>query len=134
MRAPGTFLWNELFTSDVQGADSFYSQLLGWQSFNPGGSAPQEPSETGGSPHTIWMMGFNQVGSMRLHPAAGAAPLWLPFITVEDVEDCARHAEKLGGEVVSEPFEVPNAGRFAILKDPQGAIFGIGEPLFADGK
>jgi uncharacterized protein len=134
MRAPGTFLWNELFTSDTQGATSFYSQLLGWQSFTPDGPAPEDPAETGGPPHTIWMMGFNQVGSMRPHPATGAAPLWLPFITVDDVDECAKTAEELGGVVVSEPFDVPNSGRFAILKDPQGAVFGIGHPLQADAR
>ena len=134
MRAPGTFLWNELFTSDTQGAATFYSQLLGWQSFNPDGPAPEAPAETGGPPHTIWMMGFNQVGSMRPHPATGAAPLWLPFITVDDVEASARLAEELGGTVVSEPFNVPNSGRFAILKDPQGAVFGIGQPLLTEGR
>lgn len=134
MTAPGTFLWNELLTSDMQGAASFYSQLLGWQPFTPAGPSPQVPSEAGEPPHTIWMMGFNQVSSMRPHPAAGAVPLWLPFITVDDVEDCARLAEELGGTVVSEPFNVPNSGRFAILKDPQGALFGIGQPLLTEAR
>jgi len=134
MRAPGTFLWNELLTSDTQSAASFYSQLLGWQCFNPDSAAPQAPAEAGGPPHTIWMMGFNQIGSMRPHPVAGAAPLWLPFITVYDVDDCARLAEQLGGAVISEPFDVPNSGRFAILKDPQGAVFGIGQPLLTEGR
>ena len=134
MSAPGTFLWNELFTSDPLGATSFYSQLFGWQSFNPGAPAPDAWGQTGGSPHTIWMMGFNQVGSMRPHPATGAAPLWLPFITVDDVDESARLAGELGGAVVSEPFDVPNSGRFAILKDPQGAVFGIGQPLSIEAR
>jgi uncharacterized protein len=136
MRASGTFLWNELLTGDTEGAVRFYSRLLGWQPFRPDGT------ETGGAeeaatPHTIWMKGFEQVGSMRDYgraTAAGAAPIWLPFITVDDVDRCAAEAERLGGTVISPPFDVPNSGRFAVLKDPQGALFGITAPFESDGR
>jgi predicted enzyme related to lactoylglutathione lyase len=41
-----------------------------------------------------------------------------------------KKATDLGAKVLVEPMDVPTVGRFAILKDPQGAVFGIikGEP------
>ncbi|WP_088346637.1 MULTISPECIES: VOC family protein [Rhodomicrobium] len=138
MRAPGTFLWNELLTNDAEGASAFYSQLFGWQSFNPDGledRAVPEP-EKSGPPHTIWMMGFTQIGSMRGLPEAHQArsPVWMPFITVNDVDESARQARELGGSVLEEPFNVPNTGRFAILLDPQGAVFGVGKPFLSEAR
>ncbi len=130
MREPGTFLWNELFTSDTQGAARFYSQLLGWQPFNP----DTVSAGAAAAPHTVWMMGFNQVGSMRRHVGEGTMPMWLPFIAVEDVDRSAQRAAELGGSVISEPFDVPNSGRFAILRDPQGAIFGVGQPMLSENR
>jgi predicted enzyme related to lactoylglutathione lyase len=138
MRAPGTFLWNELLTNDATAAASFYAQLFGWQSFNPealeDGTIPE--GEKSGPPHTIWMMGFTQVGSMRALPQGHEqrAPVWMPFITVPDVDEAARQAAGLGGQVLEEPFDVPNTGRFAVLTDPQGAIFGIGKPFLSEAR
>jgi predicted enzyme related to lactoylglutathione lyase len=45
-----------------------------------------------------------------------------------DVLDCdatANKAKKLGGEIVMPPTDIPNVGRFAILKDLDGAAFAI---------
>lgn len=124
MTSAGTVLWNELFTADPDGAKQFYSRLFGWQSFMPAGLA-------GAAPETVWMIGFEQVASLRRNAPTGPAPApaWVPFVTVDDVDGCAGQAEMLGATIVAAPFDVPGSGRFAILKDPQGAIFGVSRPL-----
>lgn len=126
----GTVWWNELRTPDEEGAISFYSRLIGWQPFRINGSEAAEAQSQAESPYTVWMMGWNQVGGMMKMSSALSArqAMWFPFIAVDDVDACAQKAVELGGCVLEGPFDVPQAGRFAVLRDPQGASFGIGRP------
>ena len=52
-------------------------------------------------------------------------PNWLPYFAVEDCDASAAKAQALGGGTVVAPTDVPEVGRFAILRDPQGAVFAI---------
>src|SRR5690606_8678603 len=47
------------------------------------------------------------------------------FIGTDDLEAVVRETERLGGAVRTPPTELPNAGRYAVLADPQGAAFGV---------
>ncbi|MDX2265627.1 MAG: VOC family protein [Hyphomicrobiales bacterium] len=131
MTANGSIWWNELHTSDDQGAISFYTQLVGWRIFQLSGMDSLKPATESEPVYTVWMMGWSQAGGMmKLSPELSAKipPSWMPFIAVGDVDACADKAVALGGEIVAAPFDVANSGRFAILRDPQGALFGIGRP------
>jgi predicted enzyme related to lactoylglutathione lyase len=55
----------------------------------------------------------------------GAPPHWLAYISAPDVDATAKHAQELGATTLMEPTSVPGVGRFAILKDPQGAVFAL---------
>ena len=61
----------------------------------------------------------------------GARAGWYGYVSVADVDATAAHATRLGGVVHVPPRDIPNIGRFAVLGDPQGAVFclfhGIGE-------
>ncbi|GHE57716.1 hypothetical protein GCM10017771_80390 [Streptomyces capitiformicae] len=50
---------------------------------------------------------------------------WLPYFAVEDVDDTARIAAEAGGTMLMEPTSVPEGPRIAVLRDPQGAVFGV---------
>lgn len=49
---------------------------------------------------------------------------WLVYFAVEDCDAATERVTELGGEVTMQPTDVP-PGRFAMVKDPQGATFGI---------
>lgn len=119
MSAIGRFVWIELETNDPAGAKKFYSSLVGW------GAAP---SPTGGD-YEMWSMGGNpQGGLMKLPPELekrGVPVHWMGYIGVENVDQTAAKAKELGGSVKHEPTDIPNMGRFAVLADPQGAVFGV---------
>jgi predicted enzyme related to lactoylglutathione lyase len=51
--------------------------------------------------------------------------VWHTYIWVEDADEAAATARRVGGSVVSEPFEVMDAGRTAVLADPEGAVFSV---------
>jgi len=59
---------------------------------------------------------------------AGLPPAWSSYITVESADAAAESAKRLGATVHAPPFEVMEAGRMAVIQDPQGAFFIVWEP------
>ena len=49
----------------------------------------------------------------------------MTIFAVADCDAAAAQAAELGGSVVAEPFDIPTVGRFAVLRDPVGAGFGV---------
>ena len=113
---PGNFSWNELITTDIDKAGSFYTKLFGWEAI----------PHPGGMPYTIYKNGSTYAGGMMQCPDGGKAPsMWLPYITVESTDASVAAAKKIGAEVMVEPKDIPTVGRIAVLKDPAGAVFGM---------
>jgi predicted enzyme related to lactoylglutathione lyase len=56
----------------------------------------------------------------------GAPPNWLAYFASNDVDAHAKKVTDLGGKVLAPPMDIPGSiGRFAIVQDPQGAVFGL---------
>jgi predicted enzyme related to lactoylglutathione lyase len=114
----GRFAWHELHTTDKATALTFYAKLVGWETKE----VPMGPGETYG----LCRLGGKDVAGITTSKAGpGVPPHWLPYIAVEDVDASASRAKELGGGVLSEPMDIPNVGRFAVLTDPQGAVFAL---------
>ncbi len=117
--APGKFVWHDLTTSDVDAAKKFYTALLGW-----------EYTETTvlGRPYSVARLGKKAVAGMHSpNPErTGKTPShWLSYISVADVDSSVNKAKAEGGGVLAGPVEVGSIGRAAVLRDPQGAPFGL---------
>ena len=52
-------------------------------------------------------------------------PNWTTYIGSHDVDATAARAKELGATIFREPTDVPGTGRFAIIQDPTGAVFGV---------
>ena len=117
--AHGAFAWNELVTEDVETAKRFYADTLGW-------SYDSMPMPQGG---TYWLakLGDKMVGGLMT--MEGVPPMWLPYIEVDDVDARAAKAAAKGGEIMRPPFDIPDVGRIAILKDATGAAVGLMTPV-----
>lgn len=114
----GLFSWNELITPDAEAAKKFYAKLFGW------GLEDMPLKDTTYS--VIKAKGHDIGGIMNIPPEAAATPArWLPYVTVDEVEATVRQADKLGAQVVLPPTDIPEVGRFAILKDPYMAEFAV---------
>jgi hypothetical protein len=61
-------------------------------------------------------------------PDESTPPFWQPYVAVEDPDATTAKAKELGGAALMEPMDVPKVGRLAVLRDPQGATFGIIRP------
>jgi predicted enzyme related to lactoylglutathione lyase len=119
---PGCLTWNELGTTDPDAAAGFYTELFGWGT---------ETMEGPGGAHTILKVGERSNGGIREQSSdernAGMPPNWLPYIAVESADAAVAKAEELGGGVLMRPMDLPNQGRIAALRDPQGAAFAAAE-------
>jgi len=64
-------------------------------------------------------------GMVKLDEAsAGVRPHWMVYFAVEDCDATARLAVGNAGKIIVPPTDIP-PGRFAILSDPQGAVFAV---------
>jgi predicted enzyme related to lactoylglutathione lyase len=105
----------ELLTRDPTRAEHFYTTVFGW-TVRPSEQYPQfgvDDADFGGMitmddkfPHEV-------------------PPHWLPYFAVEDVDDAAATATAAHGTVLMTPTSVPEGRRIAVLRDPQGAMFGV---------
>jgi predicted enzyme related to lactoylglutathione lyase len=50
---------------------------------------------------------------------------WNTYVWVDDADEAAAKVRDAGGTVLSEPFDVMDAGRMAVCADPEGAVFGL---------
>lgn len=114
---PGTFSWVELGTSDAEGAKAFYASLFGWTftDMPVGDSGVYSMASSSG----------DHVGALYERAAEAPPPAWLCYVTVADADQTAARVVDLGGALVSEPFDVMDAGRMAVVQDPQGAVLAL---------
>ena len=114
----GTFSWVDLGTTDVEGAKAFYGGLFGWQ---------MEDLPTSEGSYTMCRLEGRDVAGIHEH-AEGEGTDWSSSISVDDADQAAARARELGATVLAEPFDVPGAGRTAVIRDPSGAVVSLWQP------
>lgn len=117
--APGTLCWTELGTRNTSGSRDFYAALFGWR-------AVTKPAC--GEPYTEFYLGDAAVGGMMALEGpemAEVPPAWLPYIAVGDLAAAVASVQGQGGALLLPPTEVPEVGRFAVARDPQGAVLSL---------
>jgi uncharacterized protein len=119
--APGRFCWVELATTDQAEARTFYRSLFGWEA----GEQPMGPGET----YTLFRKSGRDVAAgYRLRPdQKGVPPSWQVYVRVASADEAAARTTSLGGTVLAPPFDVFDAGRMALLRDPGGAVLAVWE-------
>ncbi|CAM5612207.1 VOC family protein [Streptomyces griseomycini] len=113
--APGSLGWAELLTRAPREAAAFYTTVLGW-SVDPSLRYPRwgvDGADFGG----MVVMDDKFPHEVPAH--------WLPYFAVEDVDDAALTTTRMEGNVLMEPTSLPDGPRIAVLRDPQGAMFGV---------
>jgi predicted enzyme related to lactoylglutathione lyase len=119
----GRFLWYDLMTTDPAAAQDFYRSVTGWGT---------ETFEGGPKPYEMWTRDGQPLGGLMQLPeeavAAGAPPHWLAYIGTPDVDATSTRAAELGGAVIVPPTDIPTVGRFAVIADPDGAVFALFAP------
>jgi predicted enzyme related to lactoylglutathione lyase len=120
---PSNFVWYEFHTPDAGTAEKFYRAVLGW-----GAQEAGMPDRR----YTFVTVGDTPIGGLLEKPAnsfpAGAKAGWLGYIGVRNADEFAKRVQQAGGVVHREPETIPDVGRFAVVADPQGAMFVLFQP------
>lgn len=113
----GTLCWADLNTSDQGRAAEFYSGLFGWTIAT---------EDEGGHGYFHIKNGEDFIGGIppATYRDPSVPPQWLAYFLVSDCDAVAARAKELNGSVHLPPMTFEE-GRFAVLADPQGAVFAI---------
>jgi len=117
---PGVPCWVDTSQPDQQAALAFYSGLFGWEFQN---IMPESDSA-----YFVGRIRGQDAGAVA-GLAEGAPPVatWNTYIWVENAAETASKVVLAGGTALTEPFDVQEHGRMAVLADPEGAVFCVWE-------
>jgi predicted enzyme related to lactoylglutathione lyase len=115
----GDWYWNELICQEPGKAAKFYADAFG--------VTPKRMEMPGMEYHVLEANGVPRAGIMSA-PSKEVPTSWLPYVRVDKVDEIAKRASKLGGQVMMEPTDIPTVGRFAVLKDSDGAAIAVITP------
>jgi uncharacterized protein len=112
---PGVPCWVDTTPPDPDAAAAFYSDLFGWEveDVTPAGSPTR---------YLIGRLGGRDVAGVGSQPE-GAPAAWNTYVWVNDADATAAKVRAAGGAVLSEPSDVGDSGRMAVVADPDGAVF-----------
>ena len=116
---PGAVCWHDLNTRKRQAAIPFYSAVFGWK-----------PQQIGVGRYSYHIFKLGRMNAAGMWPVAmdGLAAMWLTYFETRDCAAAVAKAKRLGATALMGATEVPGPGhRFAVLRDPLGAAFGLFE-------
>ncbi|MFJ3904829.1 VOC family protein [Streptomyces sp. NPDC090025] len=118
-RPLGTPVWTDAMFTDVEGAKSFYADVLGW-------TFGESSSEYGN---------YTQAYKNGKAVAAVVPPMpgqdgeqqsaWCLYFASPDAAATAEKIRGAGGTVLMEPMQVGAFGTMCLAQDPTGAVFGV---------
>jgi predicted enzyme related to lactoylglutathione lyase len=114
---PGKFVWFNLATPNVEQAKAFYGAVFGWE-FTP------PPS---GTRFTIISHLGRDIGSI-VTPKDNSkvkGTRWISLMAVSDAAAAVATAKAHGATVLIPPTAVAQRGTHALLRDTDGALFGV---------
>ena len=109
----GRFVWHELVTPDPAAGHKYYNDVFHWKTVR----SDQNPD------YTMFATGGEHIGGSAV--LAEGAPQWLHYIGTTDLDATLEQAASLGATVVKGPTDIADNSRYAVLKDPQGAVFAV---------
>jgi predicted enzyme related to lactoylglutathione lyase len=113
----GVPCWVDTNQPDPEAAAAFYGGLFGWDF---------EDVMPSGSPAKYFMARIRggDVAAVGSVPE-GAPPMavWNTYVAVDSADEAAAKVQAAGGQVLTEPFDVMDAGRMGVFADPEGAVF-----------
>ena len=121
--APGAFDWGELNARGAAQVIPFYERVFGW-------THESRPMGEGMPDYTLFKLADERVaGATEMNPMAPPEmpSYWLVYFKVNDVDAAFAQAIAIGARELVAPLSAIGQ-RFAILMDPQGAVFGLSAP------
>jgi uncharacterized protein len=123
----GVPCWVDTSQPDPDAAAGFYGGLFGWEF--------EEAMPPGSEGRYLMARVRGRDAAAISSPFPGAPPMaiWNTYVSVDSADESADRARAANGQVVMEPFDVMEAGRMAVIADPEGAILSVWEPRGSNG-
>ncbi|EPD64143.1 MULTISPECIES: VOC family protein [Streptomyces] len=113
----GTPCWADAMFGDVEGAKSFYGDVLGW-TFG-------ESSSEYGNYTQAYADGKAVAAVVPPMPGQEGQSQWCLYFASPDAAATAAKIRDKGGEVLMEPMRVGDFGTMCLARDPSGVVFGV---------
>ena len=114
---PGVPCWIDTSQPDPEAAVDFYRGLFGWEFEDV--MPPESPGK-----YFIGRIRGLDVAAVGAQPQGGPpTAVWNSYVWVDSADETAAKVRDAGGKVLTEPFDVMDAGRMAVCADPEGAAF-----------
>ena len=120
--AVGTIAWRDLTVPNAESIRTFYEQVVGWK------SSPVDLGSYSDFEMLQPSSGESVAGICHARGSnAGLPPVWLIYITVEDLDHSLQECQRLGGALVAAPRSY-GGGRYCVIQDPAGALCALYQP------
>jgi predicted enzyme related to lactoylglutathione lyase len=122
----GKFVWFDLLTNDVPGTKQFYGELFNWE-FEGAASDTTVTIKNNGA-------AIGGIIKLERLDKNISESRWLSYLSVADVDRAVNQFRESGADVLKEAGDVPDRGRVAVVKDPQGEILALLRTKHGDPK
>lgn len=112
----GDFLWDELWTNDIEKATSFYRTIAGYAAVDENVDDDDREED-----YRLLMAGDKPRAGVMDNPFGDVPPVWVNYIRVEDPAALTARVESLGGRVLVEAQPRDIGGEVAFIAGPSGA-------------
>ncbi|MFH8472350.1 VOC family protein [Streptomyces sp. NPDC018000] len=113
----GTPCWADAMFPDIDGAKSFYGDVLGW-TFG-------ESSSEFGDYTQAYANGKAVAAVVPPMPGQEGQSAWCLYLASPDAAATAAKIRENGGETLMDPMEVGEFGTMLLARDPSGVTFGV---------
>ncbi|MEM8963957.1 MAG: VOC family protein [Acidobacteriota bacterium] len=122
---PGSISWFDLTVPKADEVRDFYAEVVGWQ------ARGVDMKDGEASYEDYMMVAPNGAGAAGICWARGGnadlPPQWLVYITVEDLDTALESCRARGGDIITGPKDLGAHGRYAVIRDPAGAVSALFE-------
>ncbi|MGH9209290.1 MAG: VOC family protein [Acidimicrobiales bacterium] len=118
----GVPCWVDTSQPDPEAAVAFYRGLFGWD------FEDVMPPDAPGEYYMARIRGGDVAAVGSVPEGAPPMAVWSTYVCVDSADEAASKVSAAGGQVLTAPFDVMDAGRMAVFGDPEGAVFCVWQP------
>lgn len=118
---PGVPCWVDTQQPDPKAAVPFYEGIFGWELENV------MPEESGGEYFMARIRGGDVAAIGSVPEGMPPSAMWNTYVAVASADDAVEKVRAAGGTAFTDAFDVMDAGRMAVVADPEGAVFCVWE-------
>ncbi|MFV0576501.1 MAG: VOC family protein [Vibrio sp.] len=118
----GQVIWRDLATTAPEKVKPFYHNVFGWD------------YQTVSDDYSLITYQGNYIAGIAKMPANNSTNYWMPVISTNDIDLTLLKSEQAGGKTLLGNTNLKGRGEFAVIQDPQGAVFSVLNTVSGDPK